>query len=43
MADKIIEIYKNQDKLIEMKFNCLKEAKKYRPEEAMKNFIKEIE
>lgn len=42
VADKIIEIYKNQKQLVKMKFNCVKQANKYKPEEAMKKFVAEI-
>ena len=42
VSEKLLEIYKTQKKLIEMKYNCIEEAHKYEPLEAMKNFIKEI-
>ncbi len=42
VANKLIEIYKNQDELIKMKYNCIKEAYKYSPEMAMKKFIEEV-
>ena len=42
VADKIVEIYQNQKEVIEMKYNCIAEANKYKPQEAMKNFISEI-
>lgn len=42
VSKKLIEIYRKQKKLIEMKYSCIEEAHKYEPQEAMKNFIKKI-
>ncbi len=43
VAKKLIELYENQGEIVKMKYECLKESKKYNPKEAMKKFIVEIE
>ncbi len=42
VCNKLIELYKNQEQLLKMKYACLKESKKYTPESAMKIFIQEL-
>lgn len=43
VANKIIEIYKNQLKLVEMKYNCIDESDKYSPDKVMRVFIEDLE
>ena len=38
----LIKLYKEQEKLVNMKFECLKEADEYTPSKAMKKFIEQI-
>ena len=43
VCSKLIKLYKNQNRLLKMKYACLEESKKYTPEQAMEGFIKELE
>ena len=43
MEEKLLFYYINQEKLYEMKLNCIDEAKKYLPDNVMKNVIKYID
>lgn len=42
VAELLVELYKNQEKLYEMKKECLASAKLYTPDCAMKDFIEEL-
>lgn len=42
VAELLVELYKNQEKLYEMKKECLASAKLYTPDYAMKDFIEEL-
>lgn len=35
----LLEVYKKPNVILEMKMNCLKRAKEYKPENAIKNLI----
>lgn len=42
IVNKILYLYKHQEKIIKMSENCIKEAKKYIPDNAMNNVMKYI-